>query len=265
MTREESSSMKTIVIANQKGGVGKTTTAVCMAAILRARKKKVLLVDTDMQCNATDSYQAKVEDTCTLYDLILEEKNPCTLEDAIQHTPNGDIIAADPLLKDADSKLLRDPAGNYKLKEALEPLTGYDYVIIDTNPVVNSMFYNALVAADSVIIPITAGRYSTIGLSLLVDSINVVKKYMNPALNVDGLLVVMFNERTRLNRDVREGLAELSEKAGIRLFDTYIRESTKCKEAQVLQKLLIEYAPNSTTEQDYEAFVDEWLKKRRKK
>ena len=90
MTREESSSMKTIVIANQKGGVGKTTTAVCMAAILRARKKKVLLVDTDMQCNATDSYQAKVEDTCTLYDLILEEKNPCTLGDtAISRSEAG--------------------------------------------------------------------------------------------------------------------------------------------------------------------------------
>ena len=250
--------MKTIVIANRKGGVGKTTTVLCVAGILQARGKKVLVIDTDVQCNCSDVYRAKIEDTCTLYDVLLS-KEPCTIEEAIQHTEAGDIIASDPLLSEADAALSNTASAYFRLQEALNGLKGYDYVLIDTNPGVNTMFYNALVAADSVIIPIMASRFATSGLAQLINSIEEIRKYMNPKLSIDGLLLVMFNERTNLNKDTKVVFTDLSKQVGVKLFKTYIRECTKCKEAQMLRVPLISYAPKCTTEEDYEAFVQEWI------
>lgn len=249
--------MKIITVANQKGGVGKTTTAMCIAAILNAWGHNTLLIDTDGQCNSTDTYRAEVDGVATLYDLIISD-DPCEIEEAIQHTEAGDIIAGDPQLEVADIKL-RDEDAFFKLKDALEGLKGYEYVIIDTNPDVNVMLRNALTAADEVVIPVTADRYPIKGLSQLTTTISKVQNRLNPKLMIAGLLLVKFKARTKLGQDTKNALSGIAEQIGTRLFDTYIRESISCQEAQTLRVPLIKYAPKCTTELDYEEFVKELL------
>ena len=249
--------MKIITLANQKGGIGKTTTATCLAAILNEWGHKTLLIDTDVQCNSTDTFRAETEDVATLYDLILDDDS-CTLEEAIQHTEAGDIIASDPGLEEADVKL-RDTDAFFKLKDALEGLEGYEYVVIDTNPAVNVMLHNALVAADEVIIPVTADRYTVKGLSQLTNTIAKVQKRLNPKLRIRGLLLVRYDERTNLNKSIGKSLLDIADQIGTKVFDTYIRDSVKCRESQTERMTLIKYAPKCTTEQDYEAFVKELL------
>ena len=122
--------MKVIVIANQKGGIGKTTTATALASILAEKGFKSLLIDADQQGNSTDTYKAQVEGAATLYDVLLEE-NRISLKAAIQKTENGNIVASDPLLRKADEVLNNDVEGLYRLQDALEELEGYDYVIVD--------------------------------------------------------------------------------------------------------------------------------------
>lgn len=249
--------MKVIAIANQKGGVGKTTTATCLASILSSWGYKTLLIDTDVQCNSTDTYRAKVEGVATTYDLVIEEP-PCSIDEAIQHTEYGDIIAGDPGLEKADLKL-QDEDAFFKLKDALENLTGYEYIIIDTNPDVNVMLRNALVASDEVVIPVTTDRYPLKGLSQLTGTISRVQKRLNPQLKIAGLLIVKYHGNTNLGKDVKNTLVSAAEEIGTKVFDTNIRESIKCRESQALRMPLIHYAKKATTEIDYENFVREFL------
>lgn len=253
--------MKVYAIANQKGGIGKTTTATCIAAILQQKGYKVLLIDTDQQCNSTDTYRAKIESTATLYDVLLDE-NKIPLSEAIQQTESGDIIAADPLLREADKKLTVDVEGLYRMQDALVELNNenkYDYVIIDTAPALNSLLHNVLIAADEVIIPLTADRYALQGLSQLNDSINAIKRRQNPKLKVAGLLLIKYTPRTLLAREVKDALHNIAKQMNTKVFRTTIRESTKAREAQAMRITLIKHAPLSTTEQDYESFVNELL------
>lgn len=253
--------MKVYAIANQKGGIGKTTTATCIAAILQQKGYKVLLIDTDQQCNSTDTYRAKIESTATLYDVLLDE-NKIPLSEAIQQTESGDIIAADPLLREADKKLTVDVEGLYRMQDALVELNNenkYDYVIIDTAPALNSLLHNVLIAADEVIIPLTADRYALQGLSQLNDSINAIKRRQNPKLKVAGLLLIKYTPRTLLAREVKDALHNIAKQMNTKVFRTAIRESTKAREAQAMRITLIKHAPLSTTEQDYESFVNELL------
>lgn len=251
--------MKTIVVANQKGGIGKTTTATALASILAEKGYKTVLIDADQQGNSTDTYRAQVEGVATLYDVLLDDDRIDVI-DAIQDTENGKIIASDPLLRKADEILNNDVEGLYRLQDALENLNGYDYVIIDTAPAMNSILHNCLIAADEVVIPITADRYALQGLSQLNDTITAIKKRQNPKLKISGLLLIKFNSRTLLSKEVKESLISIAENMNTKLFSTTIRESTKAKEAQAMRKTLIHYAPKSTTAEDYIKFVDELLK-----
>ena len=157
----------TYVVANQKGGIGKTTTATTLAGIL-GKKAKTLLIDADPQGNSTSTYQAKIEDSATLYDVMVDlDKLP--IDEAIQHMPNGDIVASDPLLTKAEKMLDGDVEGLYRLKDAIDELDGYDYIVIDTAPSLNVILYNCLIAADSVVIPVTADAYSLQGMKQLHD------------------------------------------------------------------------------------------------
>lgn len=245
------------VVANQKGGIGKTTTATNLAGIL-GKKGKTLLIDADPQGNSTSTYEAQVEDTATLYDVMIDaEKLP--IEDAIQHTANGDIVASDPLLAKAEKMLDGDVEGFYRLKDALDELDGYDYVVIDTAPSLNVILYNCLIAADQVIIPVTADTYAMQGIDQLNDTIQAVKRRQNRGLFVAGLLLVKYAGRSNLERSTRDAIAEHASAMGTKLFDTSIRECVKTKEAQEKKKLLIDYAPKSTTCVDYQAFVEELL------
>lgn len=247
----------TFVVANQKGGIGKTTTATTLAGIL-GKSKKTLLIDADPQGNSTSTYQAVIEDQATLYDVMVDsDKLP--LEDAIQHMENGDIVASDPLLSKAEKMLDGDVEGLYRLKDAVEALEGYDYIVIDTAPSLNVILYNCLIAADQVVIPVTADAYALQGLEQLHETIKAVQRRQNPNLSIAGLLLVKFSGRSNLEKTVQVDLHELADKMGTKLFDTAIRECVKTKEAQTKKKLLIDYAPNCTTMQDYIRFVEELL------
>ena len=247
--------METIVIANQKGGIGKTTTSINLANILDEMGYKVLLIDADQQGNSTDTYQATVEGTATLYDVLMGDHIP--LKEAMQHTEAGDIVASDPLLREADAKLSSDPEGEYRMIMALEGLEGYDYVIIDTAPALNWILRNCLICANKVIIPITADRYGLQGLASLNEAIKAVKKRQNKELDVAGLLLIKYNERTILGKEVAESLEKIAEDMDTKLFHSKIRESVKTRESQALRMPLIKYAPYCTTALDYRELVEE--------
>lgn len=243
-----------IAVANQKGGIGKTTTALAITSVLRGMGKRTLFVDMDPQCNGTDTYKARVKQVGTVYDLIIEGDADC-----IQHTEQGDIIAGDPALKDA-VKMLDGVAAVYKLSEGLKNFqSDYDYIILDTPPALTILLTNALTAANKVIIPLTLDRYGLQGLVQLRDTISDIKKYTNKDLTVDGLLLVKFSGRTNLDKGILESLPEYAKLFGTRVYNTRIRESVKAREAQAQQESLYDWAPNSTTAQDYRALVKEFL------
>ena len=248
-----------ISVANQKGGIGKTTTATSLATILSDKGYKTLLIDSDLQGNSTDTFRAKFEGVSTLYDVLLEE-HPSNINDVIQQTEMGDIIASDPLLREADSKLSSKGISGYKiLKKALANLTGYDFVIIDTAPTVNMVLRNVLVASDYVIIPITADRYGFQGLyefNILIQD----AKELNEKLKIAGIVLVRYNSRTILAREVRESLLNETRAMGTKLFETSIRECNRVKEAQTMQSTLIKYDRNCSAAKDYINLVDELLK-----
>lgn len=243
------------VVANQKGGIGKTTTATNLAGIL-SKKGKTLLIDADPHGNSTSTYQAEVDDVATLYDVMIDsDKLP--LEDAIQHMENGDIVASDPLLSKAEKILDGDVEGFYRLKDAIEELDGYEYIVIDTAPSLNVILYNCLIAAHQVIIPVTADAYAMQGIRQLYDTIMAVKRRQNPALTIAGLLLVKYGGRSNLERTTREDIEAQAEQMGTKLFATAIRECVKTKEAQEKKMLLIDYAPKCNTMLDYLEFVKE--------
>lgn len=248
---------KTFVIANQKGGIGKTTTATALAGILN-KSYKTLFIDADPQANSTSTYQAVIEDQATLYDVMVDaDKIP--LAEAIQHMENGDIVASDPLLAKAEKMLDGDVEGLYRLKDAIDDADDYDYIVIDTAPSMNVVLYNCLIAADEVIIPVTADAYSLQGLRQLYDTIKAVQKRQNANLKIAGLLLVKYAGRSNLEKKVRDDLTGIAEEMGTKLFETRIRECVKTKEAQSKKKLLIDYAPKCNTMLDYSAFVEELL------
>ncbi len=247
------------VVANQKGGIGKSTTATNLAGIL-GKSAKTLLIDADPQGNSTSTYDAKIEDVATLYDVMIDsDKLP--ISEAIQHTENGDIVASDPLLVKAEKMLDGDVEGFYRLKDALDELDGYKYIVIDTAPSLNIILYNCLIAADKVIIPVTADAYAMQGIQQLYDTIMAVKRRQNKDLTIAGLLLVRYAGRSNLERETRESIEASAKQMGTKLFKTVIRECVKTKEAQEQKKLLVDYAPKCNTCLDYLDFAKELIKK----
>ena len=251
--------MKIIAVSNQKGGVGKTTTATTLAYGLKLRGKKVLLVDCDPQGNSTDTWRAKnTEGYPTLSDLLFSDE-PAT--DCVQHTEIGDILAGDPVLEDAE-KHLKGIAGYYRLKKRLEPLAAlYDHIILDTPPNLGLLLQNALIAAEGVIVPVTCGRYSLQGMGRFIETVDDVKAQPNPDLSVLGMLLVKYNGRTVLAREVVSGLPELTKKLGTGVFDTKIRKTEEVEKAQASRVPLQQFSPDATAAQDYDALIEE-LEKR---
>lgn len=247
--------MKTIIVSNQKGGIGKTTTATALAGGLMAEGKKVLFVDADPQRNSSDTYRADLKDGApTLADLLYTN---IPAKECVQHTEVGDILAGDKALSDVE-KYLKGVAGYFRLKKRLEELAPeYDHIIIDTNPHILLLLQNALIASEGVVIPVACGRYEVSGMVDFAQTIDEVKLQPNPDLKVLGLLLVKFDGRTNLARDIMEELPAVAAALGTTVFDTKIRQTVKVTEAQGKRMLLQEYAPDSTATLDYAEFVEE--------
>lgn len=243
--------MRTITIANRKGGVGKTATAHAVGAGLSLRGYKTLFIDLDSQCNLSYELGADEEAEATSMEVLTGE---ATAEEAIQHTEGGDIIAGSPYLATADKEL----EGAYRLRDALEPIAGeYDYCIIDTPPALGILAINALTASNSVIIPAKAGVHSLKGLKLLHDTISLVQEMTNPDLKIEGIVVTLYKGRTILARDMRENLEEDAKQLNTKVFNTPIRDNTAIAEAQAMQRDIFSYSPRSNGAHDYNALIDE--------
>ena len=256
---ERGFSMKTIAICNQKGGIGKTTTATNLAYGLQSLGRKVLLVDCDPQRNSSHTYRADLSDgSPTLADLLYSND---TASEIIQHTELGDILAADRLLEDAD-KYLKGVAGFYRLKTRLGEISdGYDHILLDTPPALNLLLQNALIAAQGVIVPISCDSYALQGLSDFYGTVVDAKTMANPDLRILGILLVRYIKRSRLTREITEGLPHTTELLGTSLFETTIRENSKVKDAQAAKMPVIEYDSKCAASEDYMALIGELNRK----
>ncbi len=222
-----------IAVANQKGGVGKTTTAVNLADALRHFNYKVLFIDLDPQHNSTSTYGAVIEDENTIVDLL---KKDCTAKEAIQTTPLGDIIAGDGLLATEENYFNSQKARERILKSQLKELEDdYDFIIMDTPPNLGIYMINALTAADGCIIPIKAEQYAIDGLGLLIETINEVIELLNESLKIYGVLMTSYDARNGLDVGIKEALPEVGEARGFKAFDTQIRISQDVKKAQAIR------------------------------
>lgn len=244
-----------ISIALQKGGVGKSTTAQALASTLGFKHKKTLLIDMDSQANVTYASGIDTPDK-TVTDVL---GGDCKPDDAAIKCKFYDILAADEYLTNVEISEDVEPT---LLKDAIEPIKDkYDFIIIDTPPALGNLSVNALVASDYVIIPIEPRPFALQGLGALHNTLQTVQNSLNPALKVLGILLIKYSNRTVLNRDIKDMIADYAQQIGTIIFDTSIREGIAVAEAQTMRKPLIDYAKNSKPNIDYKAFTTEVLKK----
>lgn len=248
--------MQTIAVINQKGGVGKSTTAQAIGAGLFLKGNKVLFIDLDAQGNLSYTLGGDTQGN-TIIDVLQQEVSP---EEAIQHINGADIIASSPSLAGADT-VITATGKEYRLKEALEKISRqYDYCIIDTPPALGILTINALTACNGAIIPAQADIYSLQGISQLYSTIETVKKYCNPALQIKGIVLTRFSARAIISREVAEMIDQTAAQFQTKLYNTKIRECTAIKEAQAMQQNIFDYAPKSNAASDYTELVNEILR-----
>lgn len=243
--------MEIIAIANQKGGVAKTTTAHALSSWLHMNGRKSLLIDLDPQCNATYTAGADVAGL-TVLDVI---NGKAKAAGAIQHTQSGDIIAACNLLAGSDKEI----GSPTQLKKALAGLS-YEFIIIDTPPALGMLTVNAFTAATSVIIPAQADIYSLQGIGDLYATIKAVQAKANPGLTIAGILLTRYSGRATLSRNIAELVEDTAKQLKTKVYKAKIREGIATKEAQANRQSLFEYAPRSKPAQDYSDFIKELLK-----
>jgi chromosome partitioning protein len=250
---------KIIAIANQKGGVGKTTTSINLAASLGVLEKKILLIDADPQANASSGLGINVDEVNHGTYQVLE--HTISAKDAVLKTssPNLDIIPAHIDLVAIEIELIDKHEREYMLKKALADLKeDYDYILIDCAPSLGLITLNSLVAADSVIIPIQCEYFALEGLGKLLNTIKSIQSIHNPKLDIEGLLLTMFDSRLRLSNQVVE---EVRKHFSSMVFDTIIRRNTRLGEAPSYGESIIAYDATSKGAINYLNLANEFLKK----
>ncbi|MFY0631515.1 MAG: ParA family protein [Flavobacteriaceae bacterium] len=250
---------KIIAIANQKGGVGKTTTSINLAASLGVLEKKILLIDADPQANASSGLGVDVETVTKGTYQVLE--HTVSAKEAIQKTtsPNVDIIPAHIDLVAIEIELIDKENREYMLKESLEEVKNdYDYILIDCAPSLGLITLNSLVAANSVIIPIQCEYFALEGLGKLLNTVKSIQKIHNPTLDIEGLLLTMFDSRLRLSNQVVD---EVQKHFSTMVFDTIIRRNTRLGEAPSYGESIIAYDATSKGAVNYLNLANELIKK----
>ena len=248
-----------IAVANQKGGVGKTTTAINLSAGLARLGKRVMLADLDPQANSTLSYLDPASVDLTVYDLLTEQS--VTAEQCIVPTSveNLSILPSRIALAKVESKLVGEFDAPFRLKDRFDPLRGqYDFIIIDTPPTLGLITVNALVAASHLIIPIQSSYFALEGTEDLLETVEKVKARPNPNLQVLGVVITLYDKRTTLARDIQQQICEVF---GDKVFATVITKSVRLEESPAYKEPIFSFAPTSTGATEYASLCEEVIRR----
>ena len=245
-----------VAIANQKGGVGKTTTAINLAAALSLRQGRTLLIDLDPQSNSTLSFIDRTTITRSVYDAFAERD--CSLEDIVlpaEQQENLSVAPAQISLAKLEARMVGELDAHFKLKDLLAPLADrFRYVVIDCPPTLGLLTVNALVAATHLLIPIQSSYFALEGTDDLLETIEKVRTRANPNLEMIGVLITMHDRRTSLGRDIR---AQINKVFGTKVFKTVISKNVRLEESPAYRESIFSFAPDSKGASDYYRLCEE--------